>query len=216
MTVGVIVGMKSEAALLPPGTALGCAGAIPAKAEALARMLLDRGATALISLGIAGGLDPDLKPGDMVVGSGVQVDGGVVAADPAWADRLLAAIPLSRSGLVHGSDVAVGGVAGKRALFLSGALIVDMESGAVARVAAKAGVPLAVLRVVADPACRALPRSAMAGLDEDGNPRIGAVLAGLARRPWELPGLIRVGLDSQAALSALRDALQIVGPTFGV
>ncbi|WP_239988789.1 phosphorylase family protein [Paramagnetospirillum kuznetsovii] len=213
--IGVIVGMKSEAALLPDGVAWGCAGAVPAKAEALARSLIEQGAHALISIGIAGGLDPALNPGDMVVGSGVQVDGGVVETDSVWKCRLLSAIPFSRSGLVHGSDTAVGGVRGKRDLFAQGAMIVDMESGAVARVAAKAGVPLAVLRAVADPAGRALPISAMAGLDAEGNPRIAAVLAGLARRPWELPGLIRVGLDSQAALSALRDALKIIGPTFG-
>lgn len=214
--IGVIVGMRSEAALLPPGVAMGCAGAIPAKAEALARQLLDQGAKALISIGIAGGLDPALMPGDVVIGSGVLVDGAVIETDSVWKCRLLSAIPFSRSGLVYGSDCMVGGVAGKRALFQQGAMIVDMESGAVARVAAQAGIPLAVLRIVADPAARALPRSALAGLDAEGNPRIGAVLAGLARRPWELPGLIRVGLDSQAALSALRDALKIIGPTFGV
>ncbi|OAN51356.1 nucleoside phosphorylase [Paramagnetospirillum marisnigri] len=217
MTVGVIVGMTSEAALIPPGPKLACAGAVPARAESLAQALLDQGAHALISIGIAGGLDPALEPGAVVVGSGVHVDGAVVACDGAWASRLLSVIPFSRAGLVFGADRVIGGTEAKHRLFTDhGAVIVDMESGAVARVAARAGIPLAVLRTVADPASRSLPRAAMAALDEDGNPRIGAVLAGLARRPWELAGLIRVGLDSRAALSALRDSLKIVGPTLGV
>ena len=94
--------------------------------------------------------------------------------------------------------------------------MVDMESGAVAKAARAAGLPFCVIRSVADPASRALPAAALAGLDAEGNARPLAVMAGLLRRPQDLPGLIRVGLDSQRALSALRDFVQVVGPTLGM
>ncbi len=216
MIVAAIVGMKSEAALLPAGIPVACAGGVTARAEALARDFIAGGAQALVSIGIAGGLDPSLRPGDIVIGSGVETEGGVIGCDLPWRDRLLAALPGARSGLVFGSAVAAATVAHKQALFQRrGALVVDMESGAVAKAAAAAGLPFAVIRAVADPAGRALPASAMAGLDAEGNARPGAVMLGLLRRPRDLPGLIRVGLDSGRALSALGDALKVVGPTLG-
>ena len=216
MTIAAIVGMKSEAALLPACVRVACAGGVAARAAALARAFIAEGASGLISIGIAGGLDPSLRPGDIIIGSGVETEEGVIDCDPSWCDRLLAAFPGARSGLVFGSAVAAATVAHKRALFQRrGALVVDMESGAVATAAAAAGLPFACLRVVSDPAGRALPLSALAGLGPEGDTRPLAVMAALARRPHDLPGLIRVGLDSKAGLSALGDALKIVGPTLG-
>ncbi|TAN56098.1 MAG: nucleoside phosphorylase [Magnetospirillum sp.] len=217
MTVAVIVGMKSEAALVPAGAAVACAGGIAARAEALARQALAEGASGLISVGIAGGLDPVLKPGDIIIGSGVELADGVIESDPAWRDRLLALLAGARAGLVYGNGEVAATPEHKRALFRRhGAVIVDMESGAVARVAAAAGKPFACLRAVSDPASRALPRSALVGLGPDGDTRPLAVMAALLLRPRDLPGLIRVGLDSKAGLSALGDALKVVGPTLGV
>ncbi|MDO8608318.1 MAG: nucleoside phosphorylase [Phaeospirillum sp.] len=217
MTIAVIVGMRSEAALLPAGIPVGCAGGIPVRAEALARAFIAGGATALISIGIAGGLDPGLRPGDIVIGSGVETDDGVIETDPVWRCRLLSAIAGARTGLVYGNGEVAATVGHKRALFQRrGAVIVDMESGAVARVAAEAGKPFACLRAVSDPAGRALPPSALVGLGPDGGTRPLAVMAALLRRPQDLPGLIRVGLDSKTGLSALGDALQVVGPALGV
>ena len=86
-------------------------------------------------------------------------------------------------------------------------MAVDMESLGVAEIAAHAGVPFVILRALADPAERALPKAAAEGLDDQGNVRLGAVLWSLLRDPSQLPGLIRVGLDTNAALSALKAAV---------
>lgn len=217
VAVGVIVGMESEAALLPPGTRFGIAGADSGRAAAEARRLLDEGAEALLSLGIGGGLDPALAPGEIVVGTAVEADGETFEVNQVWMCRLLNAIAHSRSGLIHASAGPVVGRGAKQALFAaSGARVVDMESGAVARVAAQAGRPFAVIRAVADPADLTLPTSALAGIGPDGKARPLAVLGRLALRPWELPALIRVGLDSHAAHSSLRAALAGLGTAFGL
>lgn len=214
--VGVIVGMTAEGALLPPGTVWAAAGGVTRRVTELAERLLAEGAEGLLSFGIAGGLDPALRPGDVVVGTAVQWEGETFEADGVWKCRLLSGIPFSRSGTVAAVGRIAATPAAKRALHDGGASIVDMESGAMARVCARAGKPFAVLRAVADPAGRGLPRSVFVGLAPDGSPRPLAVMAALARRPWELPGLIRVGLDSRAALVALGDAVKVVGPTLGV
>lgn len=216
MTIAVIVGMASEAALLPPGIPVGAAGGVTRRVTELAERLLAEGAEGLLSFGIAGGLDPALKSGDLVVGRAVQWRGESLDADPAWASRLLAAIPSARAGTIAAVSRIAATPEAKQALYQGGGSVVDMESGAMAEVAAKAGKPFAVLRAVADPAGRGLPRSVFVGLAPDGSARPFAVMGALARRPWELPGLIRVGLDSRAALVALGDAVKVVGPTLGM
>ena len=84
-----------------------------------------------------------------------------------------------------------------------GAAAVDMESHRVACVAARAGLPFAAVRVIADPADRALPSSALAGFNARGETQIGAVLWELANHPLQLPALIRVARDSNKAFSTL-------------
>ncbi|HYZ30988.1 MAG TPA: nucleoside phosphorylase, partial [Crenalkalicoccus sp.] len=61
------VGLRAEAALLPKGVARAVVGGGDPVRLAL---LLEReaeGAAAVLSFGIAGGLDPSLAPGDLVV-----------------------------------------------------------------------------------------------------------------------------------------------------
>jgi hypothetical protein len=95
------------------------------------------------------------------------------------------------------------------------ALVVDMESAAVARACAEAGKPFAVLRAIADPADRAIPRTALVGLSESGRMRPFAVARGVLARPGDLAGLMRLGTETRVALRALAGAARRLGPTLG-
>jgi adenosylhomocysteine nucleosidase len=214
--VGILVGMESEAALLPEGPLVGISGGRAGLAERLAREMLVAGVEGLISFGIAGGLAPDLRPGDLVVGSAVDLGGATLAAEPAWFRHLANQFPHARQGIVCGAGEAVVTAKQKAALFAeSGGLVVDLESGAVAEACAAAGKPFAVLRAVADPADRSIPAFALRGLDENGRTRILPVLLGLMARPWCLPRLVGLARDSRAALESLRAAARLLGPTLG-
>lgn len=215
-TIGFVVGMRSEAALLPATYPIACSGGIPSKARQIAGELLGAGASGLVSFGIAGGLASSLRPGDLVIGTGVVAGSRTFDSDPEWLLRLLERLPRAITGMVCGEMEIAATPERKSQLHReTGALAVDLESAAVAEACQAAGKPFAVIRAIADPASRRLPSLALDALDAEGRPRAMKVAAGLLRRPLELPGLIRVGLDSRAALSALDAAVGRLGPALG-
>src|SRR4051812_35548265 len=100
LRVGAVVGLPVEAAILrirarPSISAdfIATAGASAARAEASAEQLIARGATALISFGIAGGIDPDLRPGALVLASEVVAEDGTRwPTSAAWRNKIRAQI----------------------------------------------------------------------------------------------------------------------------
>ncbi len=215
LTVERTILRRSSAFDRPASQWIATAGANAARAEALAQDLLSRGATALISIGIAGGLDPRCRPGLLVLASEVIEPGGArLATDEAWRRRL--------AGALTGLAVSVGPIAGADQMLTSvhqkadlhrrtSALAVDMESHGVARAAMRQSVPFLALRAVADPAGRGLPESAVAGLDAQGRTRPGAMAAALLARPSDIPALFEVAADAAIALARLWQAIGQAG-----
>src|SRR5258708_10449360 len=119
------------------------------------------------------------------------------------------ALGLGRRGVIGGGLAGVEDVvvaqAGKAALRLeTGAAAVDMESHIAAAYAAEAGLPFAALRVISDPASRALPALAMSAIKPNGNIDLRKVLRGIARNPTTLRALVSTGIDFNRALRSLR------------
>lgn len=201
-------GQHSEVVYGQRGTALGVAIERCVKACA-----------GIISFGVAGGLDPALGPGAVVIATSVrdETDGVSTPADPAWVIALQEALPQAVSGVIAGSDTAVVTLADKAALRdAGGALAVDMESHIAARVARHYGLPFAACRVVIDPATRAVPPLAVAGMGSDGRTDVGAVMAGLLKAPWQLPALMQLGRDASVAKAHLLEVRRAVGQHWGV
>lgn len=199
-------GMIAEAGIARgPGVVAIAGGGDPARLALMLQAALDRQAKGIISFGIAGGLEAGQAPGSIVLASGVHVDGRRIATDAAWLARLAARLPRALRGDIVGVDHAVASPAGKAALHrATGAVAVDMESHIAARLAAVYGVPFVALRIIADPADRALPEAATVGMRPDGSMDAGAVLRSLARRPGDIPALLRTAMDASAAFAALR------------
>jgi adenosylhomocysteine nucleosidase len=200
--VCVVVGLAAEARIARRlGWPVAIGGGTAQGAESAASELLDGGVEALISFGLAGGLDPALRPGTLIVPQAVITGDGRYATDCRLGDLLGGTTPH----VVLEADAIVADIEQKQRLYQqTGASAVDMESGPVARVASRRTVPFAVLRAICDPAERALPPAALAALDAHGS--IGAlrVLASIAAHPWQLPALFVLAADAAAATRALR------------
>jgi hopanoid-associated phosphorylase len=177
---------------------------------------LDRlaaGKRGIISIGIAGALAPGLKIGDWLIASAVLDGPKALPTDPAWSDRLAARLPGATKALLLGSDAVVVQAVQKAVLHrTTGAFAVDMESHVVGRVAERHGLPFAAARVVSDAARHTLPPAALVGMRPDGRMDPGAVLASLLLRPWQLPALIRTGLDAERAFGVLLGGCRRLGP----
>lgn len=212
--IGFVTGLLSEADCLD--TASGtrseiydlrfAAGGSPGRALAGAHMLVDQGATALVSFGIAGALTPELAPGDIIIGSKVLNGAGAeFSADTDWAKTLVDRLVRAHKGTMMTTEHGVASPREKARLHRqSNAIAVDMESAGVAAAAAERSIPFIAIRAIADSAARSIPQSALVGLAPDGTTRPLAVMGQLALRPWELPALMRLGSDTATAMKSLR------------
>jgi hopanoid-associated phosphorylase len=208
-SVVAVTGLAFEARIAGGVTVIGDG----LRAGAALKAEIVRGSRGVISFGIAGGLAPDLLPGQWVVASAIVSDRDRHATDPDWSKCLLRALPEAVHATIAGSDAPVADPRAKRALRdRTGAIIVDMESHLAARIAAAHGLPFTACRVIVDPAHRNLPPAALLSLRPGGNPDLAAVLRSVLEQPRQLPDLMRLALDATIARAALRRGRALLGP----
>jgi hopanoid-associated phosphorylase len=171
----------------------------------------------VISFGVAGGLDPSLTAGAVVVAERIVHGDEAFDTDPLWCAAMRQVLPGAVGGTVAAVDGAVAGVAEKQALHrFSGARAIDMESHLGARLAQAARLPYIACRVVLDPAGRALPSAALAAFGQDGGTDLGALLFTLAAHPGQLAGLLQLARDAALARAALRTTRALLGDRFAL
>lgn len=187
-----------------------CSSSDPVQLRALLAGFDPSTVRGVISFGVAGGLDPQLKSGAVVIATEVMAGDRRWPAAEALSEELIAGAGVGRQTVFRGGLVGVEkvvtGQAGKAALRSeTGAAAVDMESHIAAAYAAEAGLPFAALRVVSDPASRALPELATTAIKPNGDIDLGKVLRGIARNPLTIRALVSTGRDFNRALRSLRD-----------
>ncbi len=225
MKIGVLTGLVREAdcfnvldsALRP---LVLCSAARPHRAREAASVLVSKGCRGLVSFGMAGGLDPSLKTGSLVIPEAVIAPGGRrYHTDAAWVNGLKKALSPDISvhgGGVLGTDAAVTSPAAKGELFeATGAVALDMESHIAAEAAARANLPFMAIRAVSDDAAGSVPDWVLGAIGEDGKPRTLAIAAGAVVRLWQIPDLIALARGSGKALAVLRRVASIPGLGFG-
>jgi adenosylhomocysteine nucleosidase len=155
---------------------MGVSGFGKVAAASTVTTMLDRfGADVVLFAGVAGGLDPGVSRGDVVVADALtqhdfdaspifprfvipSLHEDRIPADTLWTERVLAAARMTEArvhcGLVLTGDRFINGADERhelRSLFPD-ALAVEMEGAAVAQVCAERGVPFAVVRAISDSA----------------------------------------------------------------
>ncbi|HBK54707.1 MAG TPA: hypothetical protein DDZ76_00240 [Xanthomonadales bacterium] len=215
---GVVCALDWEARCLPrqaDGLRVVVSGMGAAAAAAAARELVEQGVRGLIDFGSAGGLDPARQAGDLLLPARVlNSDGASFSADPDLHARLAAALAAvglsSQHAAVLEVSAALAAPADKaecRARYhRQGVAAVDMESAAVAQVAAQAGLPFLAVRAVLDAADRRLPGDVLATVDAAGRPQAFALIAALCRRPSLVGDLLALAVARDRAAATLRRA----------
>jgi adenosylhomocysteine nucleosidase len=218
--VGVVAALAAEARALGPavkrigdvgclidGTLVAVSGIGAAAAGLAAARLIEAGASALMSFGLAGGLDPSLSAGSVVLPSEIISRAGArFLTSSGWREQLRSRIAKQRpvaDGPLLSSLGLIGAVADKAAAFReTGAVAVDMESFAVAQVAAAHGLPFVALRVIVDTAVDELPR-AVAAASRAGQVNLRRLVGGIVLAPLDLVALIRLAQRYRAATRSL-------------
>jgi nucleoside phosphorylase len=220
----VVVGMEDERAAAAGDDAIVVVGTANA---ARLRERLNRVETshinAVFSFGVAGGLDPTLVPGDLLLSSQVLAqntasDGALVtqswpgdptmlvtatlkAAQPGYAFAL-------RRGIFLGTDLeARDNLKAEQVDLhqLTGADIIDNESHIAARFASEHKLPFLSVRAVSDSVAHPLPPAALLPLDPaTGGPDSHAIMKSLLQNPSQIPALVRTAWEYHKAINALK------------
>jgi adenosylhomocysteine nucleosidase len=206
----IVTGLYSEARIAAGvGMTVICSSSDPDQLRAQLDAFDHASVRGIISFGIAGGLDPSLKAGDLVVASEIMTTDTRWVTAPALSESLVEGTNIGRRRIVGGAIV------GAEEIILNprdksmlhketGATAVDMESHIAAAYAAAVGLPFAALRVINDPASRSLPALALNALKPNGDICARKVLRGVARRPTVIPSLMRTAHDFNRAIKTLR------------
>ncbi len=184
-------------------------GAGPTNSTAAAELLVAKGAARLISWGCAAALGASLKPGDLILADKlIDAENNELAINADWhsyVQSILANFVVVTGGCLVESVSIVSTSTDKKQLHsLTGAVALDMESIAIAKVAKQYTLPFLAIRVIVDPVEMNLPLAINRSLNDGGEIVLKKLLAFLFLHPAELPDLIKLGLNFNAAKKTLK------------
>jgi adenosylhomocysteine nucleosidase len=200
---------QGECVYISNNILLAYAGAGPANAEHASRLLIAKGVKKLISWGCAAALSPQLKQGDLVLANQLLSEQHqIFNSNPLWMKHLHQLLDkqltINDGNLAESSHI-ISTHSDKQLIFhQTGAVALDMESCAVAKTAQQANLPYLAIRAIADPASMNLPQAVIHALNERGQIKLGKLLRFLLTHPWEITGLIKLGLHFSAARKTLK------------
>jgi len=151
----------------------------------------------VLTCGLAGGLNPELRAGDLVA----DADAGFP-----WAEALpdLGFRPVT----FHCAERVAATASAKAELRQqSGAGAVEMESGVIREICRQRGIPSATLRVISDAAHEDLPLNFSDLVDADQQLQPLKLAGALLRQPGKIPALLRLGRTVNYTAGCLAEAL---------
>ncbi|MBA2586597.1 MAG: hypothetical protein H0U99_08950 [Chthoniobacterales bacterium] len=170
------------------------------------KFLERRGLSYLISAGFAGALDPELRVGDVVMGSNFSSASLVRAANFGSQASIRVGKLISSSQIVESCDARA------QLARSDGAIAVDMETEGIARACAQADLPMLALRAISDTADAPFPAPARVLFDIEKQRTVALRLVlHLIREPAAIRRLLRfrrqIDLARQALTTAISNAV---------
>lgn len=193
------------------------------RAEKAARALIaSEHPDVIISFGFGGAVQSGMAVGDLAIARSIRLHRGrnsdaregIVLPVPAKVRQTLEAVCIQRGCAIREGDFLTSEIILNKKE-LAGALpqdvanpVLDMETWAVALVAAREKIPLLAIRAVSDTADEELGFSIGEFTDSDMNMRISKILSTIARKPGIIPQLIRLARNSRIAGRNLAAAVE--------
>jgi adenosylhomocysteine nucleosidase len=166
---------------------------------ALASCLRAAGVSLVLSSGLAGSLNPEHSPEEIVVpkkvgtlrdASGIPLSTGLVSFAARRGAKVIETL-LTSDRIIETQE--------EKNRLASFAEAVDMESFHVAQEFTEGGVPVAVIRAISDGSEEDLPVDFTKCLTPEGRVRPGALIKELLEHPAKIPELVRFGRQSRSA-----------------
>ena len=157
----------------------------------------------VLTCGFAGGLNPDLKLGDVVFEPGTQT--------PESGTQLIAAG--AKPAKFFCADRIATTVGEKKKLRAeTGADAVEMESAAIHEVCAEQGIPCITVRVISDTAHEDLPLDFNQLSKPDQSLDFGKLFLAIAKSPGKIPALMQLGKKTKFAAERMAEVLgKVIG-----
>lgn len=211
--------MKLEAALLKsfPQNWIGIGGGDESKIKSLTNFFIYYGVKGLVSFGFAGGLDPKLDRGSIIIAKSVLTPQGLeIPTSPMWSNRIAAQLHHAYSiGNILGSPHPITESQKKIELFhQTKAVAVDMESYAMAEIAQANQIPFIVIRVILDPAIKKIHSKIAALFQSDGKIKAKSIIKTILKEPQILKEFLILGRQFYGARRQLRYIARLFCPSF--
>lgn len=187
------------------------------RAKTAAQALVDQGVSGLLSVGFAGALSPDLKCGTVLLPKLVRSQGEAWPTTPHWHAKCCELLqqPTMSAELWTAPGVLAGPAQKQKIFDAHGALAVDMEAAALARVAHVVGLPFMAIKIVLDEYQDALPDLSEC-IDADGRASLARLSARVLQRPGVGLQLMRLAQRYRFAARSLRGVVRSLGSGFGL
>jgi adenosylhomocysteine nucleosidase len=174
-------------------TGIGRANAEKAAREYLAGQLPEL----LLTCGFAGGLDPELKIGDVIFETVNEPLHTKLTAAGAQSVKIFCA-----------DKIAVTAREKKQLREQTGADAAEMESAAVQAVCRERGIPCATVRVISDTANEDLPLDFNLFLTPDKKVDMGKLMMAVAAKPWKMGAMMELQKNTKLAAQHLGEVLK--------
>ncbi len=174
-----------------------------------AALLIKQGAEALVSWGVAGGLNEGLHSGDIIIADKIISNDNEYPCSAHWQEQCL--IHLSSdsyrivSSSIYSDEIICSSPRDKVKLHQqSGADAVDMESAAIAGLAKEMELDFIAIRTICDEAIAAIPAAVIKHTDHLGKPKPISFVLSCIFNPAQIPSLLILARAFKKAINTMK------------